>query len=411
MTRFVIRRLLGGLVTLFLFVTALFFLGHLLIPGDFVTQFTLGLNSEELLAMREELSLTQSVFFRYWMFAKGLVTGDLGDSYWGQPVTGFLFELLPWTLLLLVIGLGSAFAVGLWLGRVVAWRRPSRGSTAATMGAIGFHTVFPPLLVFVLVVGFVAVFGSAAFTEMKAFALNDSFVFGLGFIGPEGVTSASGFLWVMLATIVGATATALWLAYLARKRWGRSLPGWVITAVVVVACVVVWSVLGIRAAAFDALKLLSLPLLAVFLLSVGEMLLVTDGAMSGVCDEAYVFVARAKGLRSKTIRDRHAGRVALLPMLSRLVVSVPYFLAALMIIEYSFLLPASIHRAIPVPGVSLALFSSLEERNIPVVIGALFGIGIITLVLHVGLDIAHGLLDPRIRVGPNADGGGGARVA
>ena len=45
------------------------------------------------------------------------------------------------------------------------------------------------------------------------------------------------------------------------------------------------------------------------------------------------------------------------------------------------------------------LFTSLEQRDVPVVVGGLFAIGLIMLTLRLLLDVAHATLDPRIRFG------------
>ncbi|MCH8913744.1 MAG: ABC transporter permease subunit, partial [Planctomycetes bacterium] len=108
----------------------------------------------------------------------------------------------------------------------------------------------------------------------------------------------------------------------------------------------IWLVAGRWDTAVDVLFWLSLPIVVVLLLSVGEVMLITDGAMAGVAQEDYVLTARAKGLSEQQVRDRHAARVALLPALSKLMVSVPFFLSGLMIIELAFAQPRHIELAL-----------------------------------------------------------------
>ena len=134
------------------------------------------------------------------------------------------------------------------------------------------------------------------------------------------------------------------------------------------------------------------------ILSFGEIALITDGAMEGAKREDFVTVARAKGAPSTTIRDRHAGRTALLPALSKLIVSIPFFLTGLMIIEMTFQSRTFEGLFIPVPGLANVLFGSLEERNIPLVIGGLLAVGLIVLGLRLMLDVLHVILDPRLRL-------------
>ena len=67
----------------------------------------------------------------------------------------------------------------------------------------------------------------------------------------------------------------------------------------------------------DILFLLTLPIIAVALLSFGEVALTVDSVMAGVASEDFILTARAKGLSERDIRDRHAARVSLLPVLSK----------------------------------------------------------------------------------------------
>jgi ABC-type dipeptide/oligopeptide/nickel transport system permease component len=70
-----------------------------------------------------------------------------------------------------------------------------------------------------------------------------------------------------------------------------------------------------------------------------------------------------------------------------------------MIIEVSFGWPKAGTLGLTVPGLSSMLFTSLEQRDVPVVVGGLFAIGLIMLILRLLLDVAHATLDPRIRFG------------
>ena len=74
MTRFLAGRALAGLITLVIFVTILFFLAEVIIPGDFVTQFTLGMNSEQLAELRAQLGIDRPLLERYLEYMAGLAT-------------------------------------------------------------------------------------------------------------------------------------------------------------------------------------------------------------------------------------------------------------------------------------------------------------------------------------------------
>jgi peptide/nickel transport system permease protein len=139
-----------------------------------------------------------------------------------------------------------------------------------------------------------------------------------------------------------------------------------------------------------------LPVLVLFLLSVGDVILVVAASMDGLADADFSVTARAKGLTSKQVRERHAGRVALLPALSRLTANLPFALGGLVIIEASFGRLGGYR--IDVPGVSSVLFGSLRQRNLTVTLVGLIMVGVITLLIRIGLDLAAATLDPRIQL-------------
>jgi peptide/nickel transport system permease protein len=90
----------------------------------------------------------------------------------------------------------------------------------------------------------------------------------------------------------------------------------------------------------------------------------------------------------RDVRDLHAARNAMLPIVSKMVVSIPYLMAGLVIIEV----------ASGVRGIGSMLFYATNMRDIPLMLGALVVIGLLTLVLRLALDVITALLDPRIRV-------------
>jgi len=110
MVRYTGRRLVSGLLTLFLFVTLLFFLINMIIPGDWVSQFILTAEGAE--ALREELALNRPLWQQYLSWLEGLMTLNLGASFGRGDVWDAIVAALPSTLLVLAIGLTLAFVLG-----------------------------------------------------------------------------------------------------------------------------------------------------------------------------------------------------------------------------------------------------------------------------------------------------------
>ncbi len=139
--------------------------------------------------------------------------------------------------------------------------------------------------------------------------------------------------------------------------------------------------------AFDIMKLSWLAIVTYTLLSFGETMLIMQSSMTDVLKEQYIETARAKGLPASIVREKHAARNALLPVLSRFVISLPYLLTAVVIIESS----------VGWPGMGTTMWNALYWQNMPVVMAILVLIGILSLVARLILDIVIAYADPRVR--------------
>jgi ABC-type dipeptide/oligopeptide/nickel transport system permease component len=78
-----------------------------------------------------------------------------------------------------------------------------------------------------------------------------------------------------------------------------------------------------------------------------------------------------------------------------LVVSLPYLMTGLVIIE----------RSLAWPGLSGALFDSLYNQDVPTALGALLVVGMASAMARLILDIVYAYLDPRIRYDTGSLGG------
>ena len=120
--------------------------------------------------------------------------------------------------------------------------------------------------------------------------------------------------------------------------------------------------------------------------------------MHGTASEDYVRTARAKGLAEVDVRNRHASRLAILPAISRFVVSLPFVLTGLVIIEFAFTTPIHHNATILYPGISRLVFAAIDVRDFPLVVGGLLLIGVVGVLARLVLDLVHAWLDPRVRL-------------
>jgi ABC-type dipeptide/oligopeptide/nickel transport system permease component len=124
MTRHLFQRFLLALPALWLVLTMVFLLIHL-VPGDPVEQMLgEGAAPGELAQLRHSLGLDQPLHVQYAHYLRQLAHGDLGQSLKFQaPVRRILFERYPATLELAFLALLICAAIGIPAGVLAAHRR------------------------------------------------------------------------------------------------------------------------------------------------------------------------------------------------------------------------------------------------------------------------------------------------
>lgn len=160
MQRYVIRRLLWLVFTLWLMVTLLFFLMYV-IPGDIV-MVMLGEESEAIDPVQYEilktrLGLDRPVWEQYINWLWNGIQGDLGESYWtGAPVVEEMKIRFPYTIGLMIISLIITVLVALPVGVISALKQDTFVDYALRSFQIGGLSM-PGFWLGILILGFLAV--------------------------------------------------------------------------------------------------------------------------------------------------------------------------------------------------------------------------------------------------------------
>src|SRR5690349_9018640 len=123
MKRFIARRLMQGVILLFMVATIVFFLGRLtgnpvdlMLPED--------ATAEDRAALIKTLGLDEPLFDQFVIFVTRAVQGDLGQSIrMKQPAAEAFFNRLPNTLVLIPWALLLGMATGIPLGVLAALNR------------------------------------------------------------------------------------------------------------------------------------------------------------------------------------------------------------------------------------------------------------------------------------------------
>lgn len=358
-----------------LFVTGVFFLIDVAVPGDWTSQFIL--TGEQRTALQQELGLDRSLWQQYAAWITGLIRLDLGLSLSGVPVWEAVRQALASTMLVLTLGLGAGFWLGSRLGRFSSWTRRRIIAGGVTMVAIVFLTAFPPALGFLLERLAENTLGRPQVSRLRRF---DADLWSAATVEPDGI------VWRMLATVVLVAVVTTLVAVVAGRR-GRPIPWPARAGGLVIGTLAIWWLAGWQSYAFDHVGRSLLIAVALAILTTGEVVLITRAAMADSAQQDFVMAARSRGLTERSVRDRHAARAAMLPTLTRLVVGLPYLMTGLVILE----------SALRTDGLGTLIFDALGNQDTPLVAGSLVIVGLLTVVLRIGLEITHAALDPRQR--------------
>jgi peptide/nickel transport system permease protein len=106
-----------------------------------------------------------------------------------------------------------------------------------------------------------------------------------------------------------------------------------------------------------------------------------------VYERPFMIVARAKGLSEWRLLWQHAMRNAVGSTVTIVGLQFGYLLAGAVAIEVIF----------GRPGLGAFLVSRIQEKDIPSIQGVVLLVAVVYLVVNLLVDVAHGLLDPRIR--------------
>ena len=145
--------------------------------------------------------------------------------------------------------------------------------------------------------------------------------------------------------------------------------------------------LSVFASAVDLLRHLILPATCLGVLGAATTQRYLRAAMLDVRDSRYILAARARGISERRIRWVHMLRPALLPVITLLGLSLPFFISGSVVIETIF----------SWPGMGRLLIGAAHARDIPVIM-AITVVGAVAVMLgNLIADVLYAVVDPRAR--------------
>ena len=381
MAKYLLKRTAQILITLFVFLSLVFFIVNAQ-PGD-VSNFY-ALNPDVPPETRERLQdlfgVNEPLWKQYLTHLRNTFSGNFGISFSHYPrsVADVIKERLPRTVVLFMTATVLSFYLGFALGKVVAWRRGGWFEYTSTVGGVALYTVFTPW--FGLMMIWLFAFKAGWFPIGK-------------FLDPvlwrdAPIDANSIFNRMILTAIVASIAVFAVFVITARRRMGRArLVRIASIAVATLAVIAAWFASGTAVFAWDIVTHMVLPVLTLTLISFAGTMLLTRNSMLETMREDFVMAARAKGLPERDVRDKHVARNALLPVVTSFIFSLAFAVDGGVITESIF----------SWPGMGQTLVSAALSEDLPLAVGAFVFVGMFVLVAHLVADILYAYLDPRIR--------------
>ncbi|MCM3741986.1 ABC transporter permease [Oceanobacillus luteolus] len=203
-----------------------------------------------------------------------------------------------------------------------------------------------------------------------------------------------------IVTIIVALISGITLGILAALRHNRiidyaamaiavlgiSIPNFILATLLIQQLSVNWGIFPV--ATWKSWSHMVLPVLA---LATGPMAIIarlTRSTMLEVLTQDYIKMARAKGLAPWKIIVKHALRNALMPVVTIMGTLFVGIMTGSFVIEQIF----------AIPGMGKYFVESINHRDFPVIMGTTVFYSSFLIIMLFLVDIAYGILDPRIKV-------------
>lgn len=345
---YIVRKVLYGILVLWGVATIVFFL-FTIVPGDPV-RMMLGQRADEkdVIAIREELGLNQSVAKQYVNYLNDLSLLSVYDV-----------EKQPCKCLRIASFGEKALVVK---PPYLRFSYQSKRQVADIL-----TEAFPNTLILASVSIFFAMLFGVTLGVLAA-VLNSNFINRLTlFVTTLGMSLPSFFAAILIAWLFG---------YVLESVTGLGMTG------------SLFSVDDYGNGSYLDLKNLILPALTLGIRPLAVVVELTRTTLLDVMSQDYIRTAKAKGLRKWRIITVHALRNALTPVVTAISGWFASLLAGAVFVEYVF----------DWKGIGVVIVDALDKFDFPVIMGSVLLIGTMLVIINIVVDIIYGVIDPRIRV-------------
>ena len=335
MSHYLLRRLLAAIPTLLIIITIAFFMMRAAPGGPFDLERALPPQIEK--NVNAVYKLDQPLILQYFDYMFNVLRGDLGPSFKVRDFTvnELIFAGLPVSFRLGGTAIVLAIVLGMSLGTIAALKQNTR---------IDYAVMAPTRRRISIAPGWRR--------------------------QPDAPPRRR------------ASADSRWRAAMS----GITLPNFVVAPLLTLVFGVYLSWLPVAGWSGD-LRHAVLPVIALALPQIAYIARLTRGSMIEVLRSDYIRTARAKGLPERLTVLRHAWKGAMLPVVSYLGPATAGVVTGSVVIETIF----------DIPGVGRYFVNGALNRDYTLVMGTVIVYGSLIILLNLLVDLAYGLLDPKVR--------------
>ena len=359
MIRFIIKRLLYGLLVLWGVITIIFFLFNIL-PGD-PARMLLGQRSDisSVEAIKKDLGLDKPIAVQYINFLNDLSPFSFHnfnnkESYWyfDELDYGSSIKLIP--------------ILNTWLVLKTPYLRTSYQSKRQVSSIIA--EAFPKTLLLasssIIIAMIIGIF-LGVFAALYKDSLLDRFLLVFSSFGMSIPSFFAAIIMAWLFAFVLADYTGL-------QMFGS-----------------LYSVNDYTGEQYLDLKNLILPAITLGIRPLAIVVSLTRSSLLDALSQDYIRTAKAKGLSSFNVTVFHGLRNALNPVITAISGWFASLMAGAVFVEYVF----------DWKGIGVVIVDALEKYDLPVIMGSVLFISVILILVNILVDILYAALDPRIRLG------------
>ncbi len=335
--KFILRRLLTVIPTLFAILVITFFMVRLL-PGDPVwMRLAPKATWQDYLMERARMGLDQPIFIQFLIFIGDTFSGNWGFSYsvardW--PVWFLINQRLPRTLEIAFISMLFAIFLGLRLGKLSGAHKNTKMDVISRI----FTYIFVSIPAFVIISFFLQLYVSTPLQILPIFGYKT-----MGYPDPPQFTYSR-----ILNCILSGEIYLL----------------------------------------YDYLWHIIIPVSALTIVQLVGLSRQMRASMIAELEEDYIRAAYAKGVKKKHIIKKHAFKNAVTPVIILAGMGFSVVLGGMIAVEVIYQLP----------GMGKLFYDAIVRSDYPVIIASVWVFSIVVIIFNFLIDIITAVLDPRIKL-------------